>query len=115
MSMDELRKEYERLVNVLHHYSMIAVGDMLGGGVYPATDVRVKPLRALEDARLLIRCEHQALLKLLLDKGVLTLEEYTRQLIEELNYMIRVLEEETGVESTETGLVFHKERNGKPK
>lgn len=102
--------EYKRLVNILHHYSMMAVGDMLGGGVYPETDIRVKPLRALEDGRLLIRCEHQALLKLLIDKGIITIKEYTSQLVNELKWMIKLKEKETGIKSTDVGLVVGKKR-----
>jgi len=90
---------------------MIVAGDILGGGVYPETDVRVKPLRDLEDGRLLIRCEHHALLKLLLDKGLITTEEYTKQLNEELKYMIKIREQETGIKSTDIGLIVKEKRH----
>lgn len=92
-----MSERYNELVNKLHHYSMLKYTD--------------SDLRALEDGRIMVRAEVQAMEAIMIEKGIMTKEEFEDALCYELDYLLWLLEKKSGFESTDVGLTkeFKKE------
>jgi len=91
---DITRESYEKLANKIHHFSMLRVDSM---------DSR-KLLRDLDDGRLLMRCELQGIMALLIKKGIVTQDEPSEQVIDEMKWLLKILEKKHGFRATDIGL-----------
>lgn len=89
------RQTYEELANKIHHFSMLRVNSM----------PRDKLLRDLDDGRLLMRCELQGIMALLIKKGIATQEEISEQVIDEMRWLLKILEKKHGFRASEGSLV----------
>lgn len=97
-----LRARSEMLRNRVHHWSQITIGALVG--TVPSSP-GTRFLRALEDGRMFLRCEHQALAGLLIAKGVITQAEYIEALSKEYEIMLAALESQhPGVRATDSGV-----------
>lgn len=80
-------------------------------GSRPKGDPECDAVRNASEARLIIRAEVTALIGLLIDKGVFTLDEFTAKLDAEADLLCMALEDRwPGVTATDIGLSYDLER-----
>lgn len=96
--MDE-KETYQRLANKIHHFSFLKVN-----GALQNPEVMREVLRDLDDGRLLMRCELQGLMAILVQKGIATQEEIAGQIMKEMEWLLRTLEKKYGFKATNAGL-----------
>lgn len=101
-----------RAANRLHHLSMIyggAIVEVAQGrdvGLLPIDHPGLKTVRDLADLILLTRAEISALTRLMVDRGVFTSAEYTRQATDDYQYIAKCKSEQFGVELSDVGIVI---------
>lgn len=102
---DDVRTTF-RALNRLAKWRALLAGWQLG--TRPDTDPETQAIRDTQEARLLLRAEVTALTALLLDKGVITQEEFTEQLAAEAIELDKAYSRRfPGVRSADDGLVFN--------
>lgn len=101
--------------NRLHHISMIHAGDFASlpwapgaaQGMVPYGAPGLKGVRDVADIALVLRAEMNALVALLIRKGVFSQEEWVRQCIEDTMWLTEAKEKQFNVRATETGLTLN--------
>lgn len=96
-------EDTHRALQRLTKWRMVFTGWFLG--TKPITDEQARAYRDLTDARLLMRAEISALTAVLIDKGIITEEEFSRQLLKEANHYHELLcKKFPGFEATDEGV-----------
>lgn len=101
--------------NRLHHLSMVYAGDFAqlpwaegaATGIVPYGTPGLKGVRDIADIALLVRVEVNALVNMLVRKGVFTSEEWVRECIEQTQWFTAQKEQKFNVKSTAEGLVLN--------
>lgn len=109
MSEDERidpRAAYERALNRLNHWGMLLAGRI--GGTLHKDDPRSKGYRDLFQKYLILRAEANAIAAVLLEKGIVTREDFTKRITEEAAHLDQTYEQQyPGVRASDTGLDFY--------
>lgn len=107
--------KHREAANQLHHLSMRYVGSFVEAAKGERVSLLEKDYPGLKDLRDLIdlvlaqRAEISALSKLLIDKKIFTVDEYTIQATSEMIWLTREKANQFGCTVTEAGLIYRNE------
>jgi hypothetical protein len=94
-----------RALNRLAKWRQVFAGWQLGTRLQ--TDAECQAVRDHREVTIFLRAENNALLKLMLDKGVFTLEEYQAQLEQQAEHLNKKFEEKfPGMKATDYGIEY---------
>lgn len=104
-TMTELEIKLDRALQKLGKWRSVFAGWQLGSR--PITDAECNAVRDHRDVTMVLRAEASVLLKLLVAKGVFSLEEYQLALIEEAEQLSKDYERKfPGMKATDVGIAY---------
>lgn len=97
------------MLNRLCKFRMILAGQHVG--TKTASDIETRAFRDLYDKLLIMRAEHSALTALLMEKGLITADEFAHQVSDEAAWLISQYQQKyPGVTATDQGLTINRDK-----